>query len=116
MTKIRAAITGVGGYVPDYILSNDELSTMVDTSDEWIMQRIGIKERRILKEPGKATSDLGARAVQDLLIRTGTSPDEIDMLITATVTPDMLFPNASNLIAHKTGLKNTWTFDLVAAC
>ena len=116
MTKIRAAITGVGAYVPDYVLTNDELSTMVDTTDEWIMQRIGIKERRILKEPGKATSDLGARAVQDLLTRTGTSPDEIDMLITATVTPDMMFPNASNLIAHKTGLKNAWTFDLAAAC
>jgi len=116
MTKIRAAITGVGGYVPDYVLTNDELSNMVDTSDEWIMQRIGIKERRILKEPGKATSDLGARAVQDLLTRTGISPDEIDVLITATVTPDMMFPNASNLIAHKTGLKNAWTFDLTAAC
>ncbi len=116
MTKIRAAITGVGGYVPDYVLTNEELSTMVDTTDEWIMQRIGIKERRILKEPGKATSDMGARAVQDLLIRTGTSPDEIDVLITATVTPDMMFPTASNLIAHKTGLKNAWTFDLAAAC
>jgi 3-oxoacyl-[acyl-carrier-protein] synthase-3 len=116
MTKIRAAITGTGGYVPDYVLTNDELSTMVDTTDEWIMQRIGIKERRILKEPGKATSDLGAMAVQDLLSRTGTSPDEIEVLITATVTPDMFFPSASNLIAHKTGLKNAWTFDLNAAC
>ena len=116
MTKIRAAIMGVGGYVPDYVLTNHELSNMVDTTDEWIMQRIGIKERRILKEPGKATSDMGARAVQDLLTRTGTSPDEIDLLITATVTPDMLFPSASNLIAHKAGLKNAWTFDLAAAC
>jgi 3-oxoacyl-[acyl-carrier-protein] synthase-3 len=116
MTKIRAAITGVGGYVPDYVLTNDELSTMVDTTDEWIMQRIGIKERRILKEPGKATSDLGARAVKDLLTRTGISPEEIDVLITATVTPDMLFPTASNLIAHKVRMKNAWTFDLAAAC
>jgi 3-oxoacyl-[acyl-carrier-protein] synthase-3 len=116
MTKIKAAITGVGGYVPDYILTNDELSTMVDTTDEWIMQRIGIKERRILKEPGKATSDMGARAVQDLLTRTRTSPEEIDVLITATVTPDMLFPTASNLIAHKVGLKNAWSFDMAAAC
>ena len=116
MSNIKAAITGVGGYVPDYILTNDELSTMVDTTDEWIMQRIGIKERRILKEPGKATSDLGARAVQDLLTRTGTAPEEIDVLITATITPDMFFPTASNLIAHKTGLKNAWTFDMAAAC
>jgi 3-oxoacyl-[acyl-carrier-protein] synthase-3 len=116
MTKRKAAITGVGGYVPDYVLTNDELSTMVDTTDEWIMQRIGIKERRILKEPGKATSDLGARAVQDLLRRTGTSPDEIEVLITATVTPDMFFPSTSNLIAHKTRIKNAWSFDLAAAC
>ncbi len=116
MTKIRAAITGVGGYVPEYRLTNDELSTMVDTSDEWIMQRIGIKERRILKDKGKATSDMGAMAVKDLLDRTGTSPKEIELLITATVTPDMFFPATSNLVAHKAGLKNAWTFDLVAAC
>jgi 3-oxoacyl-[acyl-carrier-protein] synthase-3 len=116
MTKIRAAITGIGGYIPDYVLTNDELSNMVDTTDEWIMQRIGIKERRILREPGKATSDLGARAVQDLLDRSNTDPEEIEVLITATITPDMFFPNASNLIAHKTGLKNAWTFDMAAAC
>lgn len=116
MTKIRAAITGVGGYVPEYRLTNDELSTMVDTSDEWIMKRIGIKERRILKGEGKATSDLGARAVKDLLDKTGTSPKDIDLLITATVTPDMFFPATSNLVAHKTGLTNAWAFDLGAAC
>ena len=116
MTKIRAAITGVGGYVPDYRLTNDELSTMVDTSDEWIMQRIGIKERRILKGDGKATSDMGARAVKQLLDKTGTSPKEIDLLITATITPDMIFPTAANLVAHKAGLKNAWAFDLAAAC
>jgi 3-oxoacyl-[acyl-carrier-protein] synthase-3 len=116
MTKIRAAITGVGGYVPDYRLTNDELSTMVDTSDEWIMQRIGIKERRILKGEGKATSDMGARAVKNLLDKTGISPKEIDLLITATVTPDMFFPSTANLVSHKAGLKNAWSFDLAAAC
>jgi 3-oxoacyl-[acyl-carrier-protein] synthase-3 len=116
MTKIRAAITGVGGYVPPYRLTNDELSTMVDTSDEWIMQRIGIKERRILKEKGTATSDMGAWAVKDLLDKTGTSPKEIDLLIVGTITPDMYFPATSNLVAHKTGLKNAWSFDISAAC
>ncbi|MFC2112371.1 beta-ketoacyl-ACP synthase III [Bacteroidota bacterium] len=116
MSKIRAAITGVGGYVPEYRLTNDELSTMVDTSDEWIMQRIGIKERRILKGEGKATSDMGARAVKDLLDKTGTNPEDIDLLITATVTPDMFFPSTANLVSHKTGLKNAWSFDLNAAC
>ncbi len=116
MSKTRAAITGVGGYVPEYRLTNDELSTMVDTSDEWIMQRIGIKERRILKGEGKATSDMGARAVRDLLERTGVSPGEIELLITATITPDMFFPSTSNLVAHKAGLKNAWSYDLAAAC
>ena len=87
MIRTRAAITGVGGYVPEYRLTNDELSTMVDTSDEWIMQRIGIKERRILKGEGKATSDMGALAVKDLLDKTGTDPNEIDLLIAATITP-----------------------------
>jgi 3-oxoacyl-[acyl-carrier-protein] synthase-3 len=116
MTKTRAAITGVGGYVPDYRLTNDELSRMVDTTDEWIMQRIGIKERRLLKGKGKATSDMGAKAVQELLEKTGTKPEEVEILITATVTPDMFFPSTSNIISHKTGLKNAWTFDLAAAC
>ena len=116
MTKIRAAITGVGGYVPEYRLTNDEISTMVDTSDEWIMQRIGIKERRILKEEGKATSDMGARAIRNLLEKTGTDPEDVEILITATVTPDMFFPSTSNLIAYKTGLINAWTFDVTAAC
>lgn len=116
MTQIRAAITGIGVYLPDYILTNDELSKMVDTSDEWIMQRIGIKERRILKEEGKATSDMGARAVENLLQKTNTNPEDIELLITATISPDMMFPSASNLIAYKAGLKNAWTFDLLAAC
>ncbi len=116
MTKIRAAITGVGGYVPDYVLDNFELSRMVDTSDEWIMQRIGIKERRILKEKGKATSDMGSWAVKQLLEKTGTDPAEVDFLICPTITPDMSFPATSNLIAHKTGLKNAFNYDIAAAC
>jgi 3-oxoacyl-[acyl-carrier-protein] synthase-3 len=116
MTQIRAAITGIDVYLPDYVLTNDELSKMVDTSDEWIMQRIGIKERRILKEPGKATSDMGAWAVEKLLKKTNTNPEDIELLITATISPDMMFPSASNLIAYKSGLNNAWTFDLLAAC
>ncbi len=116
MTKIRAAITGVGAFLPDYRLTNDELSTMVDTSDEWIMQRIGIKERRILKAKGKATSDMGAAAVEQLLEKTQTSPDEVDLLICATITPDMPFPATANIIAHKTGIHHAWSFDLNAAC
>lgn len=116
MTRIRAAITGVGGYVPEYILDNDELSRMVDTSDEWIMQRIGIKERRILKEPGKATSDLAVRAIQELLDKTQTDPEEIDLLVCPTITSDMQFPSTANIIGYKLGLKNAFNFDLSAAC
>ena len=116
MTKIRAAITGIGAYVPEYILANDELSRMVDTSDEWIMTRIGIKERRILKTQGKGTSHLGARAVNNLLEKTNTSPDEIDLLICTTVTPDMLFPASANIISDKVGIKNAFSFDLNAGC
>jgi 3-oxoacyl-[acyl-carrier-protein] synthase-3 len=116
MTTIKAAITGVGAYLPEYILDNHELATMVDTSDEWIMTRIGIKERRILKEEGKATSDLATKAIQNLLEKTKTSPDEIDLLICATVTPDMQFPATANIICDKAGLKNAFSFDLNAAC
>lgn len=116
MTKIRAAITGVGGYVPEYILNNEELSRMVDTSDEWIMTRIGIKERRILKEVGKATSDMGAEAVKQLLSKTNTLPSEIDLIICAVVTPDMLFPATANIIADKTNIRNAFGFDLNAGC
>ncbi len=116
MTNIRAAITGVDAWLPEYRLTNHELSEMVDTSDEWIMQRIGIKERRILKEKGKATSDMGTKAVKGLLKKTGTDPKDIDLIIVATITPDMNFPSTANLIAHKAGLKNSWGFDLSAAC
>src|SRR5210317_1896684 len=114
MSKIAAGITGIHGWVPEYRLTNDELSTMVETTDEWIMQRIGIKERRILKEG--ATSDMGARAVEGLLEKTGSSPEEIDLVICATITSDYNFPSAANLIAHKAGIKNAWSFDLSAAC
>jgi 3-oxoacyl-[acyl-carrier-protein] synthase III len=114
MSKIAAGITGVHGWVPEYRLTNEELSTMVETSDEWIMQRIGIKERRILKEG--ATSDMGARAVEGLLKKTGTSPKDIELLICATITPDHPFPSTANLIADKVGIHHAWSFDLNAAC
>jgi len=114
MSKIAAGITGIHGWVPEYRLTNDELSTMVETTDEWIMQRIGIKERRILKEG--ATSDMGARAVEGLLKKTGSSPDEIDLLICATITSDYNFPAAANLICDKVGIKGAWSFDISAAC
>ncbi|MDE6106852.1 MAG: ketoacyl-ACP synthase III [Bacteroidales bacterium] len=116
MEKIHAVIKGVGGYVPDYILTNDELSRMVDTTDEWIMTRIGIKERRLLREEGKATSDLGVEAVKNLFAKTGTKPEEVDLLICATVTPDMRFPATSCIICDKMGIKNAFAFDLTSGC
>lgn len=116
MEKIFAAITGIGAFLPEYRLTNEELSTMVETSDEWIMQRIGIKERRILREEGLATSDMGAAAVKELLEKTGTKPEEIELLICATITPDTPLPATANLVSNKAGLVNAWSFDLVAAC
>jgi 3-oxoacyl-[acyl-carrier-protein] synthase-3 len=116
MTKIRAAITGINAWVPDYILTNQELEKMVDTSDEWITTRTGIKERHILKGEGKGTSDLGAEAVKGLLNKTNTDPLDVDLVILATVTPDMLFPASANIISEKTGMKNAWSYDLNAAC
>ena len=116
MNNIRAAITGIQGYVPPYILTNKELEGMVDTSDEWIITRTGIRERRILKGEGLGTSDMAAEAVKALLIKTNTSPDEIGLLICATVTPDMLFPAAANIISDKAGIKNAFSFDMNAAC
>jgi 3-oxoacyl-[acyl-carrier-protein] synthase-3 len=116
MDKINAAITAVGGYVPDYVLTNKELETMVDTNDEWIKTRTGIEERRILKGEGKGSSDLGAPAVLDLLKRRGITPNDIDLLICCTATPDMLFPATANIICDKIGAKNAWSFDLLAAC
>jgi 3-oxoacyl-[acyl-carrier-protein] synthase-3 len=116
MEKIRAAITGINAWVPEYRLNNHELSTMVDTSDEWIMQRVGIKERRILKGDGLGSSDLGDKAVIGLLEKTNTSPDDVDLLICATVTPDMSFPATANIISDKAGIKNAFSFDIGAAC
>jgi len=116
MNKINAAITGIHGYVPDYILNNEELSQMVDTNDEWIMTRTGIKTRHILKGEGLGTSDMGAEAVKGLLEKTNTTPDEVDLLICATVTPDMQFPATANIIADKVGIKNAFHFDMNAAC
>ncbi len=116
MSKVNAAITGIHGYVPDYILTNAELETMVDTTDEWIMTRTGIRERHILKGEGLGTSDMAVEAVKGLLKKTGTSTDEVDMLICATVTPDMVFPATANIISDKVGIKNAWSFDLNAAC
>lgn len=114
--KITAAITGVGEYLPDYLLTNEELSRMVDTTDEWIMTRIGIKTRHILKGDGIGTSYMGARAVMNLLDKTGTDPMEVDQVICATVTPDMLFPSTGNLIADQAGCKNAFAYDVSAAC
>lgn len=116
MNRPRAIITGVGAYYPDYILNNEELSHMVDTSDEWIMTRVGIKERRILKDPTKGSAWMGARAVEDLLRKTGTKPEEVDLLVCATVTPDMHFPANAQIIADMVGVKNAFGFDLNAGC
>jgi len=116
MEKFHAKISGIEAYLPEYILTNEELSQMVETSNEWIMQRVGIKERRILKEKGLATSDMGAEAVKELLKKTGTKPEEIELVIVATVTPDMMFPSTACLVADKAGIKNAWGFDLSAAC
>lgn len=116
MNRLRTIITGVGAYYPDYILNNDELSRMVETSDEWIMTRVGIKERRILKDPTKGSAYMGAKAVEDLLKKTGTHPDEVDLLICATVTPDMHFPANAQVIADMVGIKNAFGFDLNAGC
>jgi len=116
MNRIRAAITGVGGYVPDYILTNQELEKMVDTSDEWITTRTGIKERRILKGEGLGTSFMVSRAVKELLQKTNTRPEEIELIIVATVTPDMPFPATANLVADEVGAVNAFSYDLSAAC
>jgi len=116
MEKINAVITGVGGYVPEYVLNNDELSRMVDTNDEWIMTRVGIKERRILNEEGLGTSYLARKAVKQLLQKTGTDPEEIEALILATTTPDYHFPSTSSIVVGRCGLKNAYALDMQAAC
>lgn len=112
----KAAITGIHGYVPDYVLTNAELERMVDTNDEWITTRTGIKERRILKGEGMGSSHMGAKAVAGLLEKTNTKPEEIDLLICATTTPDYIFPCTANLICDMVGIRNIGSFDIQAAC
>jgi len=116
MSKISAAITGVGGYVPDYILTNKELESKVETNDEWIFSRTGIKERRILKGEGLGTSHMAEKAVKELLRKTNTNPEDIDLLICCTTTPDYIFPATGNLLCDMCGLKNAFSYDLNAAC
>lgn len=116
MTKTRAAITGIQGYVPDYILTNKELETMVETNDEWITSRTGVKERRILKGEDQGTSVIGTHAVKGLLEKTNTDPKDIDLIICATTTPDMPFPATGNIIANNVGAINSFSYDLQAAC
>ena len=116
MGKINAIITGVGGYVPDYILDNEELARMVDTSDEWIMTRVGIKERHILTEEGLGTSYMARKAAKQLIEKTGVDPDTIDALIVTTTTPDYKFPSTASIVLGKLGLKNAFAFDFSAAC
>ena len=116
MERPRAVITGVGAFYPDYILDNEELSRMVDTTDEWIMTRIGIKERRILRDTDKGSAYLGAKAVEDLFRKTGLKPEEVDLLICCTVTADMHFPANGNVISDMVGIKNAFSFDLNAGC
>lgn len=116
MSDIKAVITGIGGYVPEYILNNHELSTMMDTNDEWITTRVGIKERRILKDKHAGSSFMGAKAIEDLFAKTGTKPEEIDLVICATSTPDHIFPSCASMAADKVGIKNALAFDVQAAC
>ncbi len=116
MEKIYAKITGVHGYVPDYVLSNQELETMVETSDEWITSRTGIKERRILKGENQGTSVIGIASIKGLLEKTQTDPEEVDLIICATCTPDMVFPSTANIIANGVGAINSFSYDLQAAC
>ena len=116
MARINAIITGVGGYVPDYVLTNEELSRMVDTSDEWIMTRVGIKERHILTEEGLGTSYMARKAAKKLIQKTGVDPDTIDAIIVASTTPDYKFPSTASIVVGKLGLKNAFAFDTSAAC
>jgi len=115
-TTIRAAITGVHGHLPDYVLDNAELARIVDTSDDWISERTGIKERRILKGEGLGTSHMAAEAVRGLLARTRTSPQDVDLLICATTTPDFVFPSTANIVCDMVGIRNIGSFDVQAAC
>ena len=112
----NAKITGIASYVPDYVLTNDELSHMVDTNDEWITTRVGIKERRILKGEGTGSSDLGVKAVAELLKKTGVKPSEVDLLICATSNPDYRFPSTASIVLEKLGIKTAYGYDIQAAC
>lgn len=116
MPPINAAITAVQGYVPPDILSNADLEKMVDTTDEWIRSRTGIEERHILRTPGAGTSDMAAECVKGLLAKRGIQPEDIDLVIVATVTPDHPFPATANIVCDKCGIKNAWSFDISAAC
>lgn len=116
MEKTRAAITAVNGWVPEYVLSNKELEKLVDTTDEWIMSRTGIRERRILKGKGLGSSDMAAEAVKGLLSKRNIAPEEIELVICATTTPDMQFPATANIVSDKVGMKNAFGFDINAAC
>lgn len=113
---VNANITGIASYTPDYVLTNDELSTMVDTNDEWITTRVGIKERRILKEPGAGSSYMGVRALNKLLEETGTKAEELELIICATSNPDYRFPSTASIIAHQCGAVNAYAYDIQAAC
>jgi len=116
MGKIFAAITGVSGYVPEDVITNSDLEKMVDTNDEWIYSRTGIRQRHILKDPMKATSDMCVEAVRELLTKTNTKPEEVDMIIVGTVTGDYVFPDTANLVSYKLGLNNAFGYDINAAC
>lgn len=116
MTKTRAAITAVGGYVPDYVLTNQELERMVETTDEWIVSRTGVKERRILKGEGQGVSVMAVQAVREMLKKSKTDPRDIDLILFATVTPDMMFPASATLVAAEIGAVNAFGFDISAAC
>lgn len=116
MKGLHAVITGVSAYAPEYILSNDEIASLVDTSDEWITTRVGIKERRILKGEEKGVSYMGAKAVASVLKKTNTKPEDVEVVIFATATPDHVFPSAASMVAEETGIKNAFCFDMQAAC
>lgn len=116
MSQVRAAISGIATYVPDYVLDNKELESMVDTNDEWIKSRTGISERRILKGDGRGVTYMAKRAIDKLLQKTNTAPEEIELVIFCTVTPDRIFPASANIVSRKCGLSNAWGFDLEAAC
>lgn len=116
MKELNAVITGISAYIPEYILTNEEISQLVDTSDEWITTRVGIKERRILKGEAKGVSYMGSKAVAELLVKTNTKPEDVDVVIFATTTPDHIFPSAASMVAESNNIKNAFCFDMQAAC